>query len=113
MTKEIRSPNVEGRSGGRSPDSSFGFWYSFGFRHSSFGFQKSGSWKERSEADPQALPCPPRATLKWARSSLDSARDNDARVSDLCRRPSRIGGQRDLAAVGAARFQDTHWQDTR
>src|SRR5438477_929517 len=36
MTKEIRSPNTEGRSGVRSPDSSFGFRYSFGFRHSSF-----------------------------------------------------------------------------
>src|SRR6266496_2469462 len=39
MTKEIRNPNVEGRSGMRSPDSSFGFRYSFGFRHSSFGFE--------------------------------------------------------------------------
>src|SRR6266516_150377 len=38
MTKEIRSSNVEGRSGVRWPDSSFGFRYSFGFRHSSFGF---------------------------------------------------------------------------
>src|SRR5439155_26852083 len=38
MTKEIRNPNVEGRSGVRSPDASFGFRYSFGFRHSSFGF---------------------------------------------------------------------------
>ena len=41
MTKEIQSPNVEGRSGARSPDSSFGFRYSFGFRHSSSGF---GNW---------------------------------------------------------------------
>src|SRR5437867_5040198 len=37
MTKEIRSSNAEGRSGIRSVVSSFGFPYSFGFRHSSFG----------------------------------------------------------------------------
>src|SRR5438093_7840000 len=45
MTKEIRSPNVEGLSVVRSPVSSLGFRHSFGFRHSSFGFVKSGSWK--------------------------------------------------------------------
>src|SRR6266699_1967940 len=38
MTKKIRSSNVEGRSGVRWPDSSFGFPYSFGFRPSSFRF---------------------------------------------------------------------------
>src|SRR6187455_1894597 len=56
MTKEIRSPNVEGRSGVRSPDSSFGFRYSFGFRHSSFGFEKCRSWGLRGfpvEPSPQ------------------------------------------------------------
>src|SRR5207247_11328541 len=46
MTKEIRSPNVEGRSDVRWPDSSFGFRYSFGFRHSSFGFGNCGSFLE-------------------------------------------------------------------
>ena len=40
MTKEIQSPNIEGRSGVHWPGSSFGFRYSFGFRHSSFGFGK-------------------------------------------------------------------------
>src|SRR5438046_2421071 len=30
----------------RSPASSLGFCHSFGFRHSSFGFVKSGSWVE-------------------------------------------------------------------
>src|SRR5438034_10270373 len=44
MTKEIRS--VEGRSDVRWPDSSFGFRYSFGFRHSSFGFGNGGSFTE-------------------------------------------------------------------
>src|SRR5207249_6008737 len=39
MAKEIRSPNVERLSMARLPVSSFGF------RHSSFGFVKSGSWK--------------------------------------------------------------------
>src|ERR1044072_2950545 len=48
MTKEVRSPMIEGRSGVRSPDSALGFRYSFGFRHSSFVFQKRGSWKERA-----------------------------------------------------------------
>src|SRR5437773_4946197 len=37
MTKEIRSSNVEGHAGMRSAVSSFGFRYSFGFRHLSFG----------------------------------------------------------------------------
>ena len=41
MTKEIQSPNIEGRSGVHWPGWSFGFRYSFGFRHSSFGF---GNW---------------------------------------------------------------------
>jgi len=41
MTKEMQSPNTEGRSGVHWPGLSFGFRYSFGFRHSSFGF---GNW---------------------------------------------------------------------
>src|SRR5437773_11046366 len=45
MTKEIRSPNVERLSMVRSPVSSFRFRHSFGFRHSSFGFVRAGSWK--------------------------------------------------------------------
>src|SRR5437899_4135236 len=45
MTKEIRSSKVERRAGVRSAVSSFGFRYSFGFRHSLFGFGNCGSWK--------------------------------------------------------------------
>src|SRR6266536_488020 len=45
MTKEIRSPNVQLLRVVRSPVSSFGFRLSFGFRHSSFGFENRGSWR--------------------------------------------------------------------
>ena len=45
MTKEIRSPNVQMLRVVRSPVSSFGFGNSFGFRHSSFGFENHGSWR--------------------------------------------------------------------
>src|SRR5205823_15018930 len=54
-TKEIRSPNVEKLSVVRSQVSSYGFRHSFGFRHSSFGFencslfnQKAGQWTGES-----------------------------------------------------------------
>src|SRR5437867_3724877 len=39
MTKEIRSSNVEKFCVARTPFSSLGFRHSFGFRHSSFGFE--------------------------------------------------------------------------
>src|SRR5947207_12593426 len=39
MRKEIRSPNVEKPSAVRLPVSPFGFRHSFGFCHSSFGFE--------------------------------------------------------------------------
>src|SRR5437870_1356919 len=45
MTKEIRSSKVERRAGVRSAVSSFGFRYSFGFRHSLVGFGNCGSWR--------------------------------------------------------------------
>src|SRR5216117_685972 len=44
MTKEIRSPNVQMLRVVRSLVLSFGFGHSFGFRHSSFGFENHGSW---------------------------------------------------------------------
>src|SRR6266853_5742597 len=50
MTNDERNPKPECRklSVVRSPVSSFGFRHSFGFRYSSFGFVKNGSWKAGS-----------------------------------------------------------------
>src|ERR1043165_1946223 len=47
MTKEIRSPNVEGRSGVPWPvrHSDFGIPLDFVIRHSSFVFENRGLWK--------------------------------------------------------------------
>ena len=45
MTKEIRSPHVERPAAVRSAAWSFGFRYSFGFRHSSLGFGHCGGGK--------------------------------------------------------------------
>src|SRR5215510_4849571 len=48
MTKEIRSPNVERRSGVQLlvRHSDFSIPSDFVIRHSSFGFENGGSWKE-------------------------------------------------------------------
>src|SRR5437763_16583115 len=48
MTKEIRSPNVEKLSALRSPVSSFEFRHSFGFRHSSFGFENCSLFNQKA-----------------------------------------------------------------
>src|SRR5207247_6387412 len=48
MTKEIRSPNVEKLSVVRSPVSSFAFRHSFGFRHSSFGFENCSLFNQKA-----------------------------------------------------------------
>src|SRR3989442_5934537 len=48
MTKEIRSPNVEKLSAVRSPVSSFGFPHSFGFCHSSFGFENFSLFNQKA-----------------------------------------------------------------
>src|SRR6266487_401292 len=57
MTKEIRSPNVESLAVVRSPLSSLGTRYSFGYRHSSFGFVKrvSGRVARDSSIAPRHL----------------------------------------------------------
>src|SRR6266540_2557595 len=47
MTKEIRSPNVESRLPGVWAVSSFEFRHSFGFRHSSFGFENYGLFNSK------------------------------------------------------------------
>src|SRR6266487_6409787 len=52
MTKEIRSPNVEKLSVVRSPVSSFGFRHSFGFCHSSFGFEKRSLFNKKAGQRP-------------------------------------------------------------
>src|SRR5947208_17131107 len=48
MTNEIRSPNVEKLSVVQSPVSSFGFRNSFGFRHSSFGFENYSLFNQKA-----------------------------------------------------------------
>src|SRR6266699_205789 len=48
MTNEIRSPNVEKLSVVRLPVSSFAFRHSFGFRHSSFGFENCSPFNQKA-----------------------------------------------------------------
>src|ERR1043166_10197491 len=45
MTKEIRKPECRKAVWCAMARSSFGFRYSFGFPHSSFGFENRGSWR--------------------------------------------------------------------
>src|SRR5437899_1290882 len=63
MTKEIRSSKVERRAGVRSAVSSFGFRYSFGFRHSN---------EETAERTPAR-----RSTFELRKKS-EARRSNDA-----------------------------------
>src|SRR6266853_1209112 len=91
MTSEIRSSNVEGRSGLRSPDSSFGFRHSFGIPHSSFGFVKSSRREFRSRhpsLDPRHFPAMSwfyRKLVRPALFSLDSEEIHNRTLNALGR----------------------------
>jgi hypothetical protein len=52
MTNDEGNPKPECRTrrSGEIALSSFGFRYSFGFRHSSFGFLNCGSWKSLDDS---------------------------------------------------------------